>query len=92
MAVAIYAVRGPDHKHLIKWTPSMMAYFLLAALAAYRGLFDMLSRPFHWEKTQHGIFRGADDAGLPEVADPLTLQNPLPPWRRALFTRPRRRA
>ncbi|MEO8529707.1 MAG: glycosyltransferase [Deltaproteobacteria bacterium] len=34
--------------------PLMQFYFLLGSVAAYRGLIEMLIRPYHWEKTSHG--------------------------------------
>lgn len=30
-------------------------YWLLASVAAYRALFQLIRRPFFWEKTEHGI-------------------------------------
>ncbi len=33
----------------------MPAYWLLISLAAYRALGQLVTRPFHWEKTEHGV-------------------------------------
>jgi len=33
---------------------SVPIYWLLISAAAYRGFFQLLLRPFHWEKTMHG--------------------------------------
>jgi len=30
-------------------------YWLLISVAAYRGLWHLVTRPFHWEKTTHGL-------------------------------------
>lgn len=30
-------------------------YWLLISVAAYRGLWQLITRPFHWEKTAHGV-------------------------------------
>jgi glycosyltransferase XagB len=38
------------------WVPTMLAYHLLASLAAYKALYEMLARPFYWDKTAHGLF------------------------------------
>ncbi|MDJ0827592.1 MAG: glycosyltransferase [Rhodobacter sp.] len=54
LAVAAYAVRGPKHRFLTPWAPVLMLYFPLAALAAYKGLAELLFRPFFWDKTEHG--------------------------------------
>lgn len=34
---------------------TMPLYWPLASIAAYRALFELLIRPHHWSKTQHGI-------------------------------------
>ena len=34
---------------------TMPAYWLLQAVAAYKALFQLIVRPFYWEKTAHGI-------------------------------------
>ncbi|SFR03501.1 glycosyltransferase family 2 protein [Poseidonocella sedimentorum] len=54
VAVSSFAVRGERHRHLMKWTPGMMLYFPLATLAAYKGLYELIARPFFWDKTEHG--------------------------------------
>ncbi len=66
LAINAYAVRGPRHRFLTAWTPAMMLYFPLAALAAYKGLAELLTRPFFWDKTEHGSF----DAPRPRPAEP----------------------
>ena len=73
MAVAAYALRRPKHRGLLPWIPVLMIYFPLAALAAYKGLAELLTRPFFWDKTEHGKF----DAGGPTEARPQA-----PPRRR----------
>jgi len=35
----------------------MPAYWLLISFAAYRALGQLITRPFHWEKTEHGLSR-----------------------------------
>ncbi|WP_212524421.1 glycosyltransferase [Actibacterium sp. MT2.3-13A] len=37
------------------WLPLMHPYAPLAALAAYKAVFEMIFRPFYWDKTRHGI-------------------------------------
>jgi cellulose synthase/poly-beta-1,6-N-acetylglucosamine synthase-like glycosyltransferase len=72
MTINLWAVRRAGHRHLMPWVPLMLAYFPLASVAAARALWEMLWRPFHWEKTQHGIF-DVDSAGDAAV---LQLQAP----------------
>ncbi|WP_172299884.1 glycosyltransferase [Pseudoruegeria sp. HB172150] len=56
LAVGLFAVRGRQHRHLLPWVITLHFYFPLAALAAYKGLFDLLTRPFFWDKTAHGLY------------------------------------
>ena len=55
MAAAVYAVRGPDHRHLVPWVPVLHAYFPLGCIAAYKALWEMVAAPFYWDKTEHGL-------------------------------------
>ena len=43
----------------------MPAYCLLISFAAYRALGQIISRPFHWEKTEHGVRRYVDKSTGP---------------------------
>lgn len=56
LAVLAWAVRGPKHRHLLPWVPTLHVYFPLGALAAWKGIAEVLTRPFYWDKTQHGLF------------------------------------
>lgn len=38
------------------WVPTMIAYYPLATLAAYKAAWEMLVVPFYWDKTTHGLF------------------------------------
>ena len=38
----------------LKWMP---VYWLLQSLAAYRALWEVVRRPFHWDKTEHTAVR-----------------------------------
>ena len=40
---------------LIKWTLTMHLYFPLAAIAAYKGIIELVWKPFYWDKTTHGL-------------------------------------
>ncbi|MET4101233.1 cellulose synthase/poly-beta-1,6-N-acetylglucosamine synthase-like glycosyltransferase [Roseovarius sp. MBR-78] len=49
------AVSGPQHRHLMRWTPTMHFYAPLAAVAAYKALYELIFKPFFWDKTAHGL-------------------------------------
>jgi len=41
----------------------MPLYWLLISLAAYRALLQLITRPFYWEKTEHGVSRMIAEPG-----------------------------
>lgn len=49
------AVSGEGHRHLLPWAPSMHLYTPLAAVAAYKALYELVLKPFFWDKTRHGL-------------------------------------
>jgi cellulose synthase/poly-beta-1,6-N-acetylglucosamine synthase-like glycosyltransferase len=53
--IAAVAVRGMPS--LLNHAVMMPAYWLLISLAAYKAMWQLVTRPFHWEKTEHGISR-----------------------------------
>lgn len=40
---------------LILWATLNPIYWILHSLAAYKGLWQLLTRPHYWEKTEHGL-------------------------------------
>lgn len=42
-------------KPLVSEALMMPAYWLLISVSAYKAMLEFLIRPFHWEKTEHGI-------------------------------------
>lgn len=48
------AVSKPGHRHLLAWVPTLHFYYPLGAIAAYKALYELIFRPFYWDKTQHG--------------------------------------
>ncbi|KDB02086.1 glycosyl transferase [Defluviimonas sp. 20V17] len=67
LVVGVYACRGRRHRFLIPWVPTLTLYFPLATLAAYKALWELVTRPFYWDKTAHGLF----DIGDLESQPPL---------------------
>ncbi len=53
--------RARAHRRLWPWIPLLHLYFPLATLAAYKALWEMITRPFFWDKTMHGA-HGEDAA------------------------------
>ncbi|MBI1416186.1 MAG: glycosyltransferase [Limimaricola sp.] len=44
-----------DKARLIPWALTLPFYFPLATLAVYKALWELLRRPFYWDKTAHGL-------------------------------------
>ena len=56
IAAGMWAVRDDAHRHLIKWVPTLSLYFPLGALAGWKAIYEVIAKPFYWDKTHHGIF------------------------------------
>ncbi len=39
---------------------TMPVYWMLISVAAWRGLLQLITRPFYWEKTAHGVSKGTN--------------------------------
>ncbi len=99
IAVSLIGVRSRKHRHLRGWVLTLPAYFPLATAAAYKGLWELIKKPFYWDKTDHGVFE--DDAAIQPIKSaplqiPLLKSAPIPPLplrphpaSDALQTRPR---
>ena len=44
---------------LIPFSFTLLGYWVLISIAAYRALWQLIRDPFFWEKTQHGVSRHA---------------------------------
>jgi len=56
LAINLSALRLARHRFLRVWALTLHAYFPLAAVAAWKGCWELLVSPFYWDKTTHGIF------------------------------------
>ena len=41
--------------HLIPWALTVPVYWLMMSIAAYKALWQLIHKPFYWEKTTHGL-------------------------------------
>ncbi|NNJ66993.1 MAG: glycosyltransferase, partial [Boseongicola sp.] len=48
------SVATPRHRDLIWWVPLMHLYFPLSAIACWKAIAELTTRPFYWDKTAHG--------------------------------------
>jgi cellulose synthase/poly-beta-1,6-N-acetylglucosamine synthase-like glycosyltransferase len=56
MAFGIAGIARTRHGLSWLWVPTMIVYYPLATLAAYKAAWEMLVQPFYWDKTTHGLF------------------------------------
>jgi glycosyltransferase XagB len=56
IAVNAWGLRKTGHKISYAWLPLMLPYHLMASAAAYKAAYEVLTRPFYWDKTAHGLF------------------------------------
>lgn len=62
LVVAAWSVRT-THPRLGWWAPTLYFYFPLACLAAWKAAYEIVVKPFYWDKTAHGVFdQAADEA------------------------------
>lgn len=52
----IIGLRKTKHRLNPLWAVSLILYQPLATLAAYKALWELLTKPFYWDKTSHGHF------------------------------------
>ena len=52
----IAGVARTRHRLNPLWVLTMILYYPLATLAAYKAAWEMLAQPFYWDKTTHGDF------------------------------------
>ncbi|MGB3279334.1 MAG: glycosyltransferase [Pseudorhodobacter sp.] len=52
----VMGLRKTKHKMSLLWVPTLHFYFPLGALASYKAAWEMVTKPFYWDKTSHGHF------------------------------------
>lgn len=70
IAAGMAAVAARGLAPLFVQTLMMPAYWLLISVAAYKAIWQLATRPFHWEKTDHGLSRMMG-AQLARLRNPL---------------------
>lgn len=72
IAIGLWAVRSPEHRHLRLWVPSLHFYYPLGCLAGWKAIYEVVTRPFYWDKTTHGIYDAASEAEAVTTPEPLS--------------------
>ena len=61
LVLTYLAVIGPRRRNWEELAPyglTVIAYWAMVSAAGYRGLWQLMTRPFYWEKTPHGVTPG----------------------------------
>jgi cellulose synthase/poly-beta-1,6-N-acetylglucosamine synthase-like glycosyltransferase len=59
LAIGIIGLRRSGQSLSLLWVPTLKLYYPLASLAGYKALVELVTRPFYWDKTDHGLFDAA---------------------------------
>ena len=59
VAMGLVGLRRSGQKIAAFWVPTLALYFPLQTFAAYKAAYEMLVKPFFWDKTSHGAFHQA---------------------------------
>lgn len=66
--LAVAAAFACGRKHLAFCAPTLLFYYPLATIAAYKALYELIIKPFYWDKTQHGLHSDQPSASGPKAA------------------------
>jgi len=53
--LSVLAASPRERRELAPYAFTVSFYWVLISIAGYRGLWQLATRPFHWEKTTHGL-------------------------------------
>jgi hypothetical protein len=63
---------------LVPWAILNPVYWMMHSIASYKGLWQLITKPHHWEKTTHGLSNIADYTEAKEMAPSTTSSTSLP--------------
>ncbi|MEN8874781.1 MAG: glycosyltransferase family 2 protein, partial [Pacificibacter sp.] len=72
VAIGMLATSTPKHKGMWKWVPTLHFYYPLGTLAAIKGLWEVITRPYYWDKTAHGL----SEVEAPQIDEFATQDTP----------------
>ena len=63
LGCAALALRRRGALGLMPWVPTLLLYWTMGAIAAWKAVAELVLAPYYWDKTQHGVTRMAPDTG-----------------------------
>ena len=67
--LSMLAAAKRHHFKLLPYALTVPAYWTLMSIAGYKGLWQLIRKPFYWEKTTHGISRFSSSETVPPLSD-----------------------
>ncbi len=55
VAMYMISVSSPKHRHLLIYAPTMHFYWPIGVIAAMKGVYEIIFKPYFWDKTRHGL-------------------------------------
>lgn len=78
--IACIGLRRSSHRGIAPWVATMPVYFPLACFAAWKAFYEIIAKPFYWDKTTHGVCEADPELSIaattPDIPAELT-QLPL---------------
>ncbi len=74
IAVSAVAAHRAGKSWLMIWAPTLQFYFILASFAVYKALVEIVTRPYYWDKTVHGIFPAAPTQPPEPLRHPIAAE------------------
>ncbi len=80
LGCAALALRRRRSLGLIAWVPTLLLYWTMGAVAAWKAVVELGLAPYYWDKTEHGVTRVSpdDDACAGEEACPGSVADVIP--------------
>ncbi|MEM7189427.1 MAG: glycosyltransferase family 2 protein [Pseudomonadota bacterium] len=57
LTAAALALKRRRSLELLVWVPTLLVYWTMGAIAAWKAVFELGVAPYYWDKTRHGITR-----------------------------------
>lgn len=55
LAVVCIGAHRAGKRWLMLWTPTLLLYFPLGTIGAFKGILELIAKPYFWDKTEHGV-------------------------------------
>ncbi|MEM7190800.1 MAG: hypothetical protein AAF439_14420, partial [Pseudomonadota bacterium] len=57
LTAAALALKRRRSLELLVWVPTLLVYWTMGAVAAWKAVFELGVAPYYWDKTRHGVTR-----------------------------------